>query len=55
MISITKKKKMWGASPDGLVVKIRHTPLCQSRFGSQARNHTTCLSLAVRWQQLTQN
>ena len=42
-----------GASPDGLVVKIRCVPLQQPRFGSWAQTYTAHLSVAMLWQWLT--
>ena len=43
-----------GASPDGLVVGVWHTPLWRPRFGSWAWNHTTHLSVTMLQWQLTQ-
>ena len=43
-----------GASPDGLVIKVRHALLWWPRFGSWVWNYTTCLTVAVPWWWLTQ-
>ena len=37
------------ASPDGLVVKVRHSPLQQPKFSSWSQNHATHLSAAMLW------
>ena len=41
------------ARPDGLAVKVQHTPLWQPRFSSQVQNHNIRLLVAMLWQWLT--
>ena len=53
LLCIVRICTCFGASPDGLVVGVLHSPLQQPRFGSQAWNHTTRLSVAMLWQWLT--
>ena len=50
----SKTKKPKRASSDGLAVKFQSTLLRWLGFGSRVWNHTTHLSVAMLWQQLTQ-
>ena len=45
-------KDSW-ASPDGLMVKVQCAPLWWPGFSSRAYNHTTQISVAMLWSQLT--
>ena len=51
--SSQSKKTKSRASPDRLAIKVWRTLLQQPRFSSRLRNHTTCLSVAMLWRQLT--